>query len=100
MTHEELEKKVEKMKEYKELVYFECKGCEVEPCIGEGACKKKHAIAPSKFFNGDYIEARNKLIPLAEEYANGKAKSPKGTIVKSLWNKEFHWKMNQLATSL
>lgn len=52
--------------------------------------------------NQEYIEARNALIPLAEQYANESAgpTPPAKRLISSWaarWNEFFHKKMNELA---
>lgn len=88
------------MKEYKELVIFACKTCADKKCIGEATCERKRIIKPPKYFSGEYINARNKLIPVAEAFANKVIKSTKDDAGKAAWNRAFHAKMNALAESL
>ena len=54
-------------------------------------------MEPSKHFNAEYVEQRNKLIPGSVAYARSVVPIMKTDSQKADWSKAFHTKMDSLA---
>jgi hypothetical protein len=57
-------------------------------------------IKPNKYFNGEYVDARNALIPQAEKFADKHVPVVETEMQRDTWNQMFHGKMDELSSNL
>jgi hypothetical protein len=57
-------------------------------------------VKPNKYFSGDYVDARNALIPEAEQYADDLFPDTESDKQAHAWNVAFLSKMVQLARGI